>query len=113
MLWNTNVWNFNVIHSFAQEIMGTCSSTSVFTFMISFIDGFNTVSPMRGLWLDLMELEPSIMGPWIVMGDFNAVRESHKKLGGRVLSDSVTRYFNECINRCGLQALGRDGSGLT
>ncbi|MQM12386.1 hypothetical protein Taro_045303 [Colocasia esculenta] len=60
-----------------------------------------------------MMLSTSITLPWLVVGDFNSVRYPQEKIGGRVLTASVLRDFNICIDSSSLLDLKSVGNTLS
>lgn len=102
VLWNENFWLFFVSHLSDQEITGQCQNSWGFSFHISFVYGFNSESQRKGLWQTLRNLHKSIPKAWVVVGDFNTVKELREKLGGRDLTEARIADFNSCIEDCGL-----------
>ncbi|KAK1323417.1 hypothetical protein QJS10_CPA02g01110 [Acorus calamus] len=52
------------------------------------------------LWCSLIEISESVLLlPWLVGGDFNEVRYSNEKVGGRSAHVRRLRKFNECISK--------------
>nr|KYP46734.1 Retrovirus-related Pol polyprotein LINE-1 [Cajanus cajan] len=63
---------------------------------------------------DLIRLANLVDGPWMLMGDFNAVLFNHERSRGR--GTSVLRgdnAFRNCINQCQLVDLGFNGAPFT
>lgn len=45
-------------------------------------------------------------------GDFNIVRQTSERLGGRPIDFTSTSEFNDCINECGLLEIECIGSSI-
>ncbi|PKI61934.1 hypothetical protein CRG98_017660 [Punica granatum] len=58
----------------------------------------------RSLWADLMSLGSNIQGPWILMGDFNAVcgRDEVKRKSRDIYKDLSMEEFDDCITTLNL-----------
>ncbi|XP_071940747.1 uncharacterized protein [Coffea arabica] len=107
-------FHFNVVHNSEQVLhvmAGHDSSTE--TFFASFIYAKCTRVGRHVLWSELRALASSITRPWLVGGDFNAIRtlaeytgRAHQDLGA--ISD-----FNAAISDCHLQELPYSGSSYT
>ncbi|KAK1283060.1 hypothetical protein QJS10_CPB21g01579 [Acorus calamus] len=71
----------------------------------------NSASDRRVLWSDLQFLTIGVgPAPWIIRGDFNEVRFSNEKVGGRPAHSRRISRFNRCISTCHLQDLKATGS---
>jgi hypothetical protein len=85
VFWNLATVKVNLIASFEQALNFFVSSLiSQFSFMITFVYGFNTISARRSLWGDLRRWNSSY--PWMVLGDFNSVLSSADKHNGKAVS---------------------------
>lgn len=62
------------------------------------------------LWQNLMCLFDHYKGPCLIRGDFNEILHSSEKFGGRVINNSHSNNFIDCINYCNLVDLGYKGS---
>ncbi|XP_074277141.1 uncharacterized protein LOC141600791 [Silene latifolia] len=74
--------------------------------------GSNCPVKRRTLWDSLTDMAP-LVGPWVVMGDFNIVRYSHEKIGNLPahLPDMID--FNNCLSSCGLDDIQGTGNDFT
>lgn len=64
-------------------------------------------------WDHLQEIERSWHGPWLLIGDFNALLEQKDKLGGRPFAQSSNGGFKKLIDDSGLIDLGYKGAPFT
>ena len=54
-------------------------------------------------WSDLTNIANGCLNvPWIVLRDFNTVRYTNEKVGGRQLSESQLQSFNDYIDTAAL-----------
>ncbi|KAK1309659.1 hypothetical protein QJS10_CPA08g00713 [Acorus calamus] len=51
-----------------------------------------------------------VRGSWTVGGDFNEVRNTHEKVGGRPLRATRLKRFNDCIEACNLMDIHSSGN---
>ncbi|XP_061351224.1 uncharacterized protein LOC133296287 [Gastrolobium bilobum] len=65
------------------------------------------------LWDELRNLSDTIMGPWILGGDFNEIAYSHEKKGGVAVDPSKCAKFASILNECQVADLECDGSPFT
>ncbi|MQM16875.1 hypothetical protein Taro_049836 [Colocasia esculenta] len=77
---------------------------------LSAVYGSNLPYERQSLWRDIVTLSTSINLPWLIVGDFNSVRFPHEKIGGRLLTTSILRDFNTCIDASSLLDLKSVGN---
>ncbi|KAK1327171.1 hypothetical protein QJS10_CPA01g01631 [Acorus calamus] len=81
------------------------------TYFLTTIYASNSVSERQTLWQDLTILASGIgNSPWIIGGDFNDIRYSNEKVGGRPAHSRRLARFNQCISDCNLQDLKATGN---
>ncbi|KAK9671337.1 hypothetical protein RND81_12G023000 [Saponaria officinalis] len=68
-------------------------------FHATFVYGGNTAAERERLWNGLVQLSLSV-NRWIVMGDFNIVRDIDERRGPNPPRISEIVVFNECIQDC-------------
>lgn len=78
----------------------------------TFIDASCDVVMRNHLWNHLVDLS-STDKPWVVMGDFNIIRDCTEKLGGRLPSLGPINDINNCIQDAGLIECEISGSQYT
>ena len=64
------------------------------------------------LFSQLEEIARSCSGPWLVLGDFNCVANSNKRIGNPVRLSKVLPLRN-CLSRCGLHDMKCNGRFYT
>lgn len=57
------------------------------------------------MWNSIASLETIIKEPWLLMGDFNAIRYGNEKLGGASIKMSSAQDFNHCVDSSALLEL--------
>lgn len=91
-------------------MVGLGSSVTLF---VTFVYGFHTIVSRRPLWDTISDLCPSIMGPWLVMGDFHNVFKPEEKLNGLPVTDYEVRDPTLCCSSSGLSYLNSVGCFFT
>ncbi|KAK1313254.1 hypothetical protein QJS10_CPA06g01028 [Acorus calamus] len=71
--------------------------------------GSNANHERHLLWKNLAASNPSPSTPWLVGGDFNEVRYSTEKQGGRSPNLRRLHKFNACLDNCNLHDLEQFG----
>lgn len=67
----------------------------------------------RALWFDLANLQQSYSGPWLFIGDFNAVLGAHEKRGGNLPLDISCEEFKAWSDSCFLTHIETKGAQFT
>ncbi|KAK1318897.1 hypothetical protein QJS10_CPB04g01155 [Acorus calamus] len=115
ILWNSELVHITVLESSAQHVHChiQCKKT-LRSFYSTTIYASNTYSERLLLWNTITKLSSGLQGsPWIVGGDFNEVRYSSEKVGGRPVHPRRLRKFNSCIEMSSLQDLKALGHTLS
>lgn len=87
-----------------------CRGTSLF---IAGIYASTSYLLRRHLWADLTRLQNSYRGPWIFLGDFNAVLGAHEKRGRRLPPSLSCNDFISWTNANMLLHLNTSGVQFT
>ncbi|KAK1302793.1 hypothetical protein QJS10_CPB12g00475 [Acorus calamus] len=75
-------------------------------FFVTAVYASNSTTDRQSLWADLVSLASYSIGlPWLIGGDFNEVRYSSEKMGGRQIHSRRASRFNQCIEESCLQDL--------
>ncbi|KAK3199213.1 hypothetical protein Dsin_022628 [Dipteronia sinensis] len=80
---------------------------------IPFVYAATTVTARRHLWDDMLSLSSSVSGPWLDIGDFNAVIGAYKKSGGVIPSAVSCKEFQSMSDSCNLIHMPTSGSLFT
>ena len=97
-----------VIHIKAVDLQNQASMR------VSFIYGHNDYIPHRELWASLESFSTSDgPSPWLVLGDFNIVRNGEEKIGGDSNCPNYINDLNACCYEAGLDDLKYSGKFFT
>ena len=64
-------------------------------------------------WSCLQQLLPKFSLPWICTGDFNEIKRSHKRVGGRLRPYGQMQEFRDVLNKCDFADLEFVGNKFT
>ncbi|KAK9672917.1 hypothetical protein RND81_12G134700, partial [Saponaria officinalis] len=81
-------------------------------FHVTFVYASNDAKVRVALWSELCTLSASIE-EWIVLGDFNVVRDASERISHHSFDLHDILEFNECILRCGLEDIKGIGCEYT
>lgn len=117
LFWNPSIWDLDIINTSDQFIHAHCTNRrNRQHFDLSVVYGHNVESRRKDLWAHLVSagLRASTSNDaWLVSGDFNSVRLTNEKVGGRKLNSKVLERFNEAITEAGLMDLNLKGWKLS
>lgn len=65
------------------------------------------------MWTSIVSLASSIKEPWLLMGDFNAIRWGYEKSGGSAIDMGSAFDFNQCVDSSTLIEFPLDGPHFT
>ncbi|PKI44728.1 hypothetical protein CRG98_034905 [Punica granatum] len=65
------------------------------------------------LWRFLLEVSKQVIGPWLVLGDFNELASAEEKRGGAPFDPNRAARFHEVLEQSGLLDLGSTGPRFT
>ncbi|XP_042956409.1 uncharacterized protein LOC122292237 [Carya illinoinensis] len=110
VLWNTKV------KVTVQSIKGQSISLMVEEenkqILASFVYAKCSYLDRRRLWEDLSLLSTGIT-PWIIMGDFNIIRNNDERIGGRPRLTIAMREFNDFIDAVGMIETKFEGNKMS
>ncbi|XP_042939346.1 uncharacterized protein LOC122274369 [Carya illinoinensis] len=110
VLWNTKV------KVTVQSIKGQSISLMVEEknkqILTSFVYAKCSYLDRRRLWEDLSLLSTGIT-PWIIMGDFNIIRNNDERIGGRPRPTIAMREFNDFIDAVGMIETKFEGNKMS
>ncbi|XP_061371160.1 uncharacterized protein LOC133313766 [Gastrolobium bilobum] len=64
----------------------------------------------EALWIDLIRIGDSVIGPWMMMGDFNEIVSPKEKIGGAPFNLARSLKFAVVLNDCNVVDIGCRGS---
>ncbi|KAJ4836985.1 hypothetical protein Tsubulata_017996 [Turnera subulata] len=113
VVWKPNIVQVQVLASSRQYIHMSIHSTADPVWYFTAIYGSPTRELREHLWNDLVALESSTHGPWLLAGDFNAIIDPSEREGRPTANTAVSKRFVEVINHCHLLDLGFSRSQFT
>ncbi|XP_041020448.1 uncharacterized protein LOC121262091 [Juglans microcarpa x Juglans regia] len=80
--------------------------------LVSFVYAKCSQVNRRGLWRELAEVQV-VEQPWVVVGDFNIIRNDSDRIGGNPQPLASMEEFNDCLDQCGLIDLSSRGNHMS
>ncbi|XP_060210370.1 uncharacterized protein LOC132637275 [Lycium barbarum] len=96
--------SFQVIHSIVKDKLSSFSS------YVTFVYRLHSLEARRPLWADLRQIYSKVIGPWIILGDFNSVLHADNRVNGAPVHHSKTADFQQCLDDIGVGQLTKRGS---
>ncbi|XP_075091688.1 uncharacterized protein LOC142171877 [Nicotiana tabacum] len=75
--------------------------------------GLHTLEERRYLWRDLADINIRQKGPWLIMGDYNAIRSGEDRPIGNPVQELEVRDFNSFIDDTALVEMRTNGRNFT
>ncbi|XP_021844124.1 uncharacterized protein [Spinacia oleracea] len=72
--------------------------------------GLHSVDTRRPMWREISNFSSTVVCPWLVMGDFNAVLLAADRVNGNAVTEGETKDFDSCMDSAGLAELKSCGS---
>ncbi|CAN1149275.1 hypothetical protein LINPERHAP2_LOCUS16930 [Linum perenne] len=113
LLWKDPNLQISVINSSNQFIHVAFQSDEGASGLATFVYGSPHLHRRRELWRDLQIIAASVIAPWIVLGDFNAMIGQAEQCGVSGFNEIQAREFRECIFNCDLIDSGFTGPNYT
>ncbi|XP_019224270.1 PREDICTED: uncharacterized protein LOC109205957 [Nicotiana attenuata] len=112
VIWDPRINVFDPTEIDEQLIHGQLRTVSkLFTIGFTAIYGLHTIKDRQSLWRKLRQIHSTQQGPWLSMGDYNAVLNDQDRQHGSVIQDMETKDFKEFMKDTGmneLQTVGRE-----
>ncbi|XP_061366452.1 uncharacterized protein LOC133309676 [Gastrolobium bilobum] len=67
----------------------------------------------EAVWTDLKRISDNVVGPWVMMGDFNEIAYVKERIGGSPVNVIKCQKFSKLLNDCNTMDLGCRGSDFT
>ncbi|XP_075088341.1 uncharacterized protein LOC142170347 [Nicotiana tabacum] len=113
-MWDPNSNMFTALQSHTQFIHGLVqNANSTFQFAFTVVYGLHTIAHRHDLWATLNELEEQMTMPWLLMGDFNAIRDMDDRANGTVVQENEIKDFREFMEDCRMTELPTVGRCYT
>lgn len=109
VFWN-ELYEFEVLCMSNQMITGWVRK-GVENVLVTFVYAKCNSVERRGLWDSLKTI--CMEDPWLVVGDFNIIREDRELVGGNPWPLTSMADFNECLDSCGLLELAIEGRRMS
>lgn len=82
-------------------------------FNFTVVYGLHKIEHKKCLWSELVRIHLVHQGAWLVMGDYNAIREGEDRPVGNPVQEAEVRDFNEFMTSNGLAELKSNGRRYT
>ncbi|XP_075092211.1 uncharacterized protein LOC142172480 [Nicotiana tabacum] len=82
-------------------------------FWFSAIYGLHTIEQRRNMWEELTQLYMELKGPWIAMGDYNAIQSWKDRYNENPVMEAEIRDFNDFLENTGMTELRYVGREFT
>ncbi|XP_074299624.1 uncharacterized protein LOC141630764 [Silene latifolia] len=82
-------------------------------FWYTLVYGFNKAAERENLWKSIRRYHSSIVGPWIVCGDFNTILATHERIGGAKVTLADIKPLAQLTHDCQIYDLKATGSFFT
>ncbi|KAL5717241.1 hypothetical protein ACHQM5_010283 [Ranunculus cassubicifolius] len=113
MFWKEGL-NVDILFSSRNHITGMFTDFSLNNpWYFTFIYGHPVSAKRKLIWNEVRSLTKFIKGPWVILGDFNAITRLSEKQGGRAVISHSMEEFNDLIDEVGLIDLGFTGPKFT
>ena len=113
--WNPKILSIEVVGTQRQALFCNVNIIGTnYSFYATFIYGDNMTENRRSLWDFLMENKGVVNDrPWILMGDFNVVRNQDEKKGINGIDIAATDEFNNCLRDLNADDMANSGLWFT
>ena len=108
LLWKNTV-NLEVINCTSNYVLVVVTKEDGFKWFLTCFYGWPEAQQKEKSWRLLEYLKTFVVGPWLVIGDFNAFLHALEKKSRRPLQTSQVEAFKEAFDSCQLQDLGFKG----
>jgi exonuclease III len=112
VVWDPSILTLSVVSQSSQSIHCCVQHVSDdFKFFVNFVYGSNLYLERKDLWNAFTAC--NVLDPWIILGDFNALRCLSDKIGGDSHWPPHMEDFNDCIAAKDLEDLRYSGHHFT
>ncbi|KAI9089336.1 hypothetical protein K1719_029615 [Acacia pycnantha] len=111
--WNSNRVTLSILEENRQFFHLQCKFPLSPEFFLTAIYAVPHSNLRAVLWDNLLRISNNTSSPWSVVGDFNDIQSVEERIGGRSVSLSRIRWFQDRINEAGLSDLGSVGPTMT
>ena len=111
-LWKNEV-SLEVINFTVNHVLAKVTEEDGFVWYLTGFYGWPEAQKKENSWRLLKHLQSFVMGPWVVIGDFNAYLQASEKKSARQPQFAQIEAFREALKFCHLQDLGYLGYPYT
>ena len=108
LLWKNNV-NLEVINFTVNHVLAKVTEEDGFVWYLTCFYGWLKAQQKEKSWRLLKHLQTFVVGPWLVIGDFNVYLHASEKKSRRLPQNSQIEAFREALESCHLQDLAFKG----
>ena len=105
LIWKNDVW-LELINFTANHIMVSVLEDDGFIWWLTCFYGWPKATQRNKSWELLSHLKSFVEGPWLCIGDFNAILQSSEKLSKRPAQVNQINAFRPVLEVCQLEDLG-------
>ncbi|XP_019255013.1 PREDICTED: uncharacterized protein LOC109233583 [Nicotiana attenuata] len=77
------------------------------------IYGLHTIAHRCDMWEALRRIDSQMNNSWLIMGDFNAIRDIEDRVNGTVVQENEIKDFRSLMEDCRLNEVGTVGRSYT
>ena len=97
IIWDDSWYEVKMIASSAQMIHCYIQERSKgYQFNLTVVYGFNTIEQRKSMWDEMNKMGQSVILPWLIAGDFNAIMSPKDRLVGSLVTENEKRFFKLC-----------------
>ncbi|XP_074265884.1 uncharacterized protein LOC141588336 [Silene latifolia] len=114
LLWDPNLYQVDILNITEQ-----CIHSKVYdkmlkvSFFFTLVYGFNKIQERESLWESIKGYSVSVVGPWLVCGDFNSITSVDERIGGADVTWAEIAPMRSMMSGCNLYELKVTGSYYT
>ncbi|XP_061372953.1 uncharacterized protein LOC133315365 [Gastrolobium bilobum] len=106
ILWKDEICSVQLIEKKNQFIHVSCNLNSGSSFLLTVVYASPREDLREALWLDLIRIAGDVVGPWMMMGDFNEIVSFKEKKGGASINFTRCSKFCSVLNDCNVMDIG-------
>ena len=107
-LWKNEV-RLEVINFTVNHVLAKVTEEDGYVWYLTDFYGWPNAQQKENSWRLLKYLQTFVVGPWVMIGDFNAYLNASEKKSARQPQFSLIEAFRETLSSCQLQDLGFKG----
>ena len=112
VVWKSEDMNVDILTSFSQLIHISVHPRNKTQFYCTFVYGSSDRKERLDLFHQLHDISKTLIGPWLIIGDFNTVANLNERHGLPVLLREI-QPIRECMANCDVHDLHYNGCFYT